>query len=357
MPALSVRAGPEALRILRERGLRVEDVDVVPGASGGPKWLVLAALDRFLFADFFQRRDSSAAPRRPLQLIGSSIGSWRLACLAQRDPAAALERGHRAYIEQRYPRNPPASLVTQVSAAILDALLGRAGVDEILSHPWARLHVVTTECRGIVATERPALQLAGFAIAAGANLLARRTLGWRMRRTVFHAGPGATGFAHLADLPTTHRPLTRENLRAALLASASIPRLLEGVRIPDADGIHRDGGIIDYHLDLDFGEGDGIVLYPHFYPHIVPGWFDKALRWRRANGRNFGRAVLLAPSAEFVARLPHGKIPDRRDFWRFSDEDRIRYWRSVVAASQELADDLQELLATGRLADRAQPLG
>ncbi|HEX5633682.1 MAG TPA: patatin-like phospholipase family protein, partial [Gemmatimonadales bacterium] len=82
------------------------DVDVVPGASGGAKWLVLAGLDRFLFGDFLQ------APReRPLHLIGSSIGSWRMACLAQRDPRAALDRAHAAYLEQRYPRRPAPTLV------------------------------------------------------------------------------------------------------------------------------------------------------------------------------------------------------------------------------------------------------
>ena len=96
MRALTLRAGPDALRIIRERGLRAEDVDVVPGASGGPKWLVLAGLDRFFLGEFFN------APReRPLHLIGSSIGSWRLACLAQRDPLAALARAHEAYLARR----------------------------------------------------------------------------------------------------------------------------------------------------------------------------------------------------------------------------------------------------------------
>ncbi len=30
--SLSLRAGPEALRVIRERGLRAGDVDLVPGA-------------------------------------------------------------------------------------------------------------------------------------------------------------------------------------------------------------------------------------------------------------------------------------------------------------------------------------
>src|SRR5688572_3982892 len=113
-PALTLRAGPAALAILRERGLRAADVDVLPGASGGAKWLAIAGLDRYVFGELL------AAPRdRPLHCIGSSIGSWRMACLAQRDPVAALARGHHAYVhEQRYPPKPTPAVVT--------AVLGRA---------------------------------------------------------------------------------------------------------------------------------------------------------------------------------------------------------------------------------------
>ncbi|HEV2146429.1 MAG TPA: hypothetical protein VGR37_03345 [Longimicrobiaceae bacterium] len=350
--SLTLLAGPDALRTVRERGLRAEDVDVVPGASGGPKWLVLAGLDRFLFGRFLQ------APRtRPLHLVGSSIGSWRLACLAQRDPAAALDRAHRAYVEQRYPPKPPPALVTATSAGILDTLLGPTGAEEILDHPWARLHVLATECRGLFASERAAAQLAAFALAAAGNVLARRTLGLRLRRVVFHACGDRTPFRGLADLPTVHVPLTAQNLKPALLASASIPLVLSGVRVPGApEGVHRDGGILDYHPDLDFGPGEGIVLYPHYYPYVVPGWLDRSLRWRRARPANFRRALLLAPSAEFVARLPHGRIPDRNDFYRLDDAARIRAWRTVVAESERLADELRDLLETDRIAAAVQPL-
>ena len=69
--------------------------------------------------------------------------------------------------------------------------------------------------------------------------------------------------------------------------------VVEGVEIPGRPGeVHWDGGVLDYHLDLDFGPTDGLILYPHFYDHIVPGWFDKALRWRRVKRwRNCNRAA------------------------------------------------------------------
>jgi hypothetical protein len=349
--ALTLRAGPDALGMIRDRGLRAEDVDVIPGASGGAKWLALAGLDRYLFGEFLR------PPRdRPLHLIGSSIGSWRMACLAQRDPVAALARGHHAYVhEQRYSPKPPPREVSAVLARALDTLLGPAGAEEILAHPWARLHVLTAAARGLAASGRRMLLSAGMALAAAGNLVSRRTLALQMRRVVFHSCGDETPFRHLADLPTTHLPLTRDNLRAALLASGSIPLLMEGVRVPGAPGVYWDGGVLDYHLDLDFGATSGLVLYPHFYAHVVPGWFDKGLRWRRAGGANFCRALLVAPSEAFVASLPGGKIPDRRDFYTLNEGERIRRWQDTVDRSAALGDELRELVRSGRVADVTLP--
>jgi len=349
---LTLRAGPQALAHIRERGLRPEDIDVIPGASGGAKFFVLGGIDRFLFSDFLQQ------PRtRLLHAIGSSIGSWRLACLAQRDPGAALARVHHAYIyEQEYTPKPSVREITEVSARVLDRLLGPNGVEEILSHPFVRLHVITAEGRGLAASERKLMLALTLAIAAAANVVSRKALALQLRRSIFHTAGGDTPFGTLADFPTAHHALTRENLRAALLASGSIPTLLAGVALPETPGsLHWDGGTIDYHLDIDFGASDGIVLYPHFYSHVVPGWFDKALRWRRARARNFMRTLLIAPSDEFVASLPGGRIPDRRDFQTFSHVERARRWQTVLDRSAELGEELRELIATGRIADALQP--
>jgi hypothetical protein len=270
---------------------------------------------------------------------------------------AALDRFEAAYVEQRYPAKPSAALVSETSARILEQLLGTSGAAELLSHPWARLHVVTARCRGPLASERRALQLTGLALAALGNALTRRSLPLQLQRVVFHTAGDASPFAGLADLPTVHQALTAENLRPALLASGSIPLVLSGVRIPGAPpGTYRDGGVVDYHLDLHYGPGEGLVLYPHFYPYVVPGWFDKSLTWRRASAANFSRALILAPSAEFVARLPGGKIPDRDDFVRLSDAERIQAWRRVRAESERMGDELRELLATGRLADHVKAM-
>ena len=364
--ALTLRAGPDALALVRERGLRADDVDILPGASGGAKWLVLAGLDRYLFGELLQ------APRdRPMHLVGSSIGSWRMACLAQRDPVAALDRAHAFYVhEQRYssPRATPHE-VSGVLGAALDRLLGATGVAEILAHPWARIHVLTTRARGLAAATRRGALLAGFGLAAAANAITRRSLAAQFRRAIFHSAGDTSPFAGLADLPTEHHALSADTLRPALAASGSIPLLMEGVRIPGVDGLFWDGGILDYHPDLDFGPGTPagdasdrpghLVLYPHFYAHVVPGWFDRQLGWRRVTGAtgsaNFRRALLIAPSDAFVAALPGGKIPDRQDFYDLPDAERVRRWQRVVDASTRLGDELRELVTTGRVADAVRP--
>ena len=350
--ALTLRAGPHALRIIRERGLRPEDIDIFPGASGGAKWLSIAGLDRYLFGEFFR------APRtRPMHLIGSSIGSWRMACLAQKDPLSALARGHNGYIhDQRYSPRPSPREVTEVLTKILDDLLGPDGVEEILSHPWAKVHVITALGTGFAANDRKWSLITALAIAATANFVSRRYLSLQMKRYVFHSAGSDTPFLHLSDLPTTHLPLTRENLRAVLLASGSIPLVLEGVTIPGREGeLHWDGGVVDYHLDLDFGPGDGIVMYPHFFDHIVPGWFDKAIKWRRGTAVNFDRVLLIAPSQEYVRSLPGGKIPDRSDFYSMPEAERIKRWAQANEMSDRLGEEMHELIATGKLADRVQP--
>lgn len=348
---LTLRAGPAALALLRERGLNASDVDVLPGASGGAKWLAIAGLDRYLFGTFLQ------GPRsRPLHTIGSSIGSWRMACLTQNDPLAALGRGHEAYISfQRYSRNPGPREVTDVLTRCLDHLLGPTGAREMVQHPNFRVHVITAEARGAAASDKRVVLATAMAFAAAANLISRRTLALQVRRTIFHTAGDASPFLHLRDLPTVHRTLTAENARDTLLASGAIPLLLEGVRIPDTPGLHWDGGVTDYHLDLDFGTGTGLVLFPHFYDHIVPGWFDKSLPWRRAGAANFSRTLLIAPSREFIARLPGGKIPDRRDFYALTDAQRITRWQQVAEMSSVLGEALHELITTGQVAEAATP--
>jgi hypothetical protein len=157
-------------------------------------------------------------------------------------------------------------------------------------------------------------------------------------------------------LPTRHVPLTEQNALAALHASAAIPAVMQGVRDPHGAprGMYRDGGLADYHFGREIDAADGLTLYPHFYSHLVPGWFDKILPWRRTRGLR--RTLLIAPSAAHVQSLPGGKIPDRNDFASMNDGERITAWRKVVALGERMGDELMELITTGRIAEQARAI-
>jgi hypothetical protein len=118
--------------------------------------------------------------------------------------------------------------------------------------------------------------------------------------------------------------------------------VLEGVAdIPGSPaGTYWDGGLIDYHLHLPYHHREGLVLYPHLTDRIVPGWLDKSMPWRKAAGAWLDNVVLVSPSREYLAKLPHGKLPDRGDFRRFAGDDagRMRYWRAAISESERLAE-------------------
>ncbi|HJL15680.1 MAG TPA: hypothetical protein RMH99_08495 [Sandaracinaceae bacterium LLY-WYZ-13_1] len=347
---LDVLAGPDALAELRARGLDPARVRVLVGASGGPKWLALHGLDRVLFPWLLE------GARAPVHAVGSSIGTWRFACLAAREPLAAIDRFARAYVEeQRYEGRPTPAEVSREAARILDALLGDGGVGPLVTHDRVRLHLVTVRFRHLGALEgRP--QVLGLGLAALLNAMHRGALRASLERVVFDARGDRGPFDPWRLLPTRHVALTEENARDALLASAAIPGVMTGVRDPAGapPGVYRDGGVSDYHFGVEIDPSDGLALYPHFYPHLVPGWFDKRLPWRRTRGLR--RVVLIAPSAAWVASLPGGKIPDRTDFERLSTDERVSIWRRVLARGEALGEAFASLVEGGRIAERARPL-
>ncbi|HEX7479340.1 MAG TPA: hypothetical protein VF331_16170 [Polyangiales bacterium] len=348
---LSIAAGPDALALLRERGLRAGDVRVLVGASGGPKSLVLHGLDHVLFPWLL----TGASERTPVHTVGSPIGSWRLSCVALPDPVAALDRLKEAYIEQRYGPAPTPGEVSAEGERIFAQLLGGQNIDTLLANPKLRMHVITTRFKHLGAREGRAEKLA-IALAALGNAAHRRVLGAFVERVVFDAANDPGPFAPWRELPTRHAELRAENLHAALMASAAIPAVMAGVIDPPhaPRGTYRDGGITDYHFGHEIDPPEGLALYPHFYSQLTPGWFDKALSWRRTRGLR--RMIVLAPSARYVASLPGGRIPDRVDFVKMSDSERIAAWRTVIARRRELGDMFGELVASGRIAHVATPL-
>ncbi|MEG1092812.1 MAG: patatin-like phospholipase family protein, partial [Acinetobacter sp.] len=54
-PALQIRVGRLARQLIQSEGLQAEQVDIVPGAAGGPKGIGIQGLDQAIFGEFFAR--------------------------------------------------------------------------------------------------------------------------------------------------------------------------------------------------------------------------------------------------------------------------------------------------------------
>ncbi len=332
---IRLRAGSRALAHLHEYGLAPRNIACIPAAAGGPKGLALIPFDRWLFGEWLPK--AGAKPT----LLGASIGAWRMAAAAQRDPLAALDRLAHAYVEgQRYRKDVGPE---EVAAAIVQ-------LAESVARPWdpdpaVPLRVLVSRAVGPLAgrTSRGA-----FGRVILANTIARERMARHLNRHVFASGPQSP----LDDLwqdafATRQHALTRENCVPALTASGSIPMICDAVThipgLPDAQ--YWDGGLIDYHIHLPYERLPGVTLYPHFIEGLVPGWLDKFLPWRR---QGFGRGsawlssmLLVAPSEALLARLPNNKLPDRKDFYHYGTDHPAREaaWRRAMGECQRMADE------------------
>ena len=338
--ALQVILGKTAAQTISREGWQADHFSLLVGASGGPKWFILSHLDRYLFGDFLQGGSAR------LTTLGSSIGAWRNACFAMPDPAAAIGRLEQGYLHQRYETRPSAAEVSDTSLGTLNEVLGIDGVDRLIANQRINTHIITARGRGPAGSRSTPVLAGGMAAAALGNTVNRRLLRHAFQRVVFHSAPEHNPGLSYHDFHTAYVPLDRDNAAAALHASGSIPFVLTGERdIAGAPpGQYWDGGIIDYHFDLDQYHGEGLILYPHFRADLTPGWFDKFLPWRKAAISEIDKLVLLCPSDALVADLPQGKIPDRRDFTRMQHEDRVNYWLTCVERNKALAEEFHALV-------------
>ncbi|MBC3376233.1 patatin-like phospholipase family protein [Pseudomonas sp. SWRI92] len=347
-PALTLKAGPRAFQRIRQAGLKPADVGILPGAAGGPKALGIQGLDLALFGEWLP-----AAPRER-SLIGASVGSWRFASACLPDAAEGIRRLGSLYNEQSFAKGVTMAGVSQSSQRMLNDLLDGRDLS-ILDNPHYRLNIMVVKSHGSLALDHRARLGLGLSSVIADNLRGRARLSRHFERLIVHDPRLAPPLHPLTDFPSRFVPLVAGNLRQALLASGSIPMVMEGVRdLPGAGaGTFRDGGLLDYHLDLPYS-GEDIVLYPHFTDRVIPGWFDKGLPWRRGNVERLQDVLLLAPSREYLSRLPFGKLPDRNDFKRFMGDDasRRKYWSTAMDESRRLGDEFLELAANGGLSER-----
>lgn len=351
--ALRLYAGPAARQHIEQHGLRPPDVGVIPAAAGGPKGLILGPLDRFLFGHWLPQSS------QPVDLVGASIGAWRMATACLNHTVAAFERLEHDYIRQHLAppagrKRPSAAQVSRQFGENLRLFYG-GRLSEVLQHPRYRLHIVTSRGRHLLRRQGSLRTPLGYLGAFATNALHRPALGGWLERVVFSSL--AAGSAQAVPLPfdaqdfrSRQVPLSEANFMDALQASCSIPFLLNPVHsIAGAPpGAYWDGGITDYHLHLRYQPraASPIVLYPHFQRQVVPGWFDKLWQRRHLASPALDAMLVIAPNPAWVATLPQGKLPDRTDFTAYGNDlaARVSAWSSATAASQRLADEWAQWL-------------
>lgn len=356
MKALQIFAGQRAFVHLQTNGLNPTDVRAIPAAAGGPKGLTLLPLDRFLFGEWLSQS------AQPIDLIGASIGAWRMAAAMLNSPAVALAALEHAYIHQEFDVPPGRKTPTKehVSERFAEGIHGMFGEREleVLNHPRYRLHVLTSRGRHLLRRDTRVRSPLGYAGAFFTNVVSRKAMSAWIERAVFsshsaHAWP--LPFAS-NDYRTRRYDLSVANFASVVQASCSIPFVLNAVHdiAGAARGAYWDGGITDYHLHLDYRvacetEPKGVVLYPHFQRAVVPGWLDKSLRWRHGSTHFLDDVIVLAPRPEWVATLPNKKLPDRADFTTYGRDvkARVAVWQTAVAESARLRDEFAAWLAAG----------
>ncbi len=349
---LRVIAGPRAAAAIRSNGLSADQVGAVFGASGAAKWLGICGLDQAIFGRWLN------AAQDEILLHGTSVGAFKLAAACRQDAHGSLQALADAYIEQSYPDGADADAIDRETSKILDVIFNDGGAAEILSHPTLRYSCGTALTRGMMASNSKVLQYLGAGRAMLTNALGRNAHRSVMQRVVF-ADPRAAFPLKAKDAyGETCIALSEDNLRDAVRASGSIPIMMHAVRdiAGGPEGVYVDGGVVDYHpVPGWFWDSEDLILYPHFYPYLKAGWFDKYYP-RVAKAHLLENVVLLAPSEYHLQSLDLGRIPDRRDFLSMAAEDdkRMALWRDATEKSALLGEAFLEMVASGDIAGQLE---
>lgn len=356
---LKVQAGAKAIQEIKEKGFAQNMVKMMLGASGGPKWLILTELDKYLVGEFFEGRNT------PLHLLGSSIGSWRFACYARKNPLEALETFKTNYVNFAHEYinkgdvKKDRELFTNLTKELLNSFTGKTseGLSEIINSPIFKINFIAAGSKGLLNSEQKLPLFLGLTAAALVNMLSRKGLKYFFKRAMFYSDDQSP-FYNINDLPTERIQLSSENLSNALFSSGSIPLGtygIKGLSKINPDRVYRDGGIIDYHFNIKTELNEGIILYPHFYDFALPGWFDKITKTRKVSPENYERVVMISPGEELIRKLPYQKIPDRKDFEKMDFETRVKYWNKVVDLGKYIVEDFHEMIVKEDIFFRLKP--
>lgn len=348
MTLLHYRAGARALRRIRDRGLTADDVRVLLAPAAGPKWLAVVGLDRALL-------QSGLLDGPGTTLVGASAGAWRSFALSAKDPHKAHARLCEDYLVQRFSSRDDAHTISAAYRALLSRVFGDEDVRHAVANPSQHLALLAARARRGTGARARSVQMAALGAAAVCNAATSRSQGLFFERTVFASGPDAK-----VGGPAVRVPLTVDNARQVLLASASVPLVMAAVAAPEGarEGHYLDGGLTDYHVAHPVDAAGGVALMFVHQRRLIPSWFDKQLPHRKPHKHWLRDVLQVYPSDAWVASLPGGAVPTREDFTRLSDapETRIQRWREAVARSEELGEQFLSDVQSGRLEDLVAPI-
>lgn len=343
-----IQAGKSALHHIKKNGLSPNDITSIPAAAGGPKWISLFAFDKYLIREWFQDRTT------PLYLFGASAGAWRMLCYAMPDPLDAIDRFLKAYVEQSYPSFPTPSEVSRKVEEIVQHILEDHSPDIFSIENVMQLHVISSMTH--FDKKKQSKYRRHFLRIALKNSISRKLLSSELERIVF---TNSASQNIIQDrFKTTYIPFDKNNVIPALRSTGTIPMLMEPVEnINGLQGMLWDGALIDYHIGLDY-KPEGLILYPHFSKRIIEGWFDKFAPWRKFKSKVTNRLIIISPSDAFVRSMPDAKIPDRKDFKTYfeNNDQRIQNWYKVAKMGDEMAAEFDYYWKNNKLHEIIQPI-
>jgi len=293
-------------------------------------------------------------------LAGASAGAWRCLTMACRKPLEAHEKLRLAYSRNVFTVADTPTTVGQALKKNVDDFLGPQDIEFILDHPVFDLAVHTVRGRGPAASENRKIQAAALVAAALLNVMSPKGVEGFFERVVFFSGLDGPKFLTNCFHGRPVRLSTR-NFRMAALATGCLPYVVAGVKNVSGapPGVYRDGGLTDYQLNQDYCPGDsGLTLFFHYQERIVPGWFDKTLKWRTPPKGSLNRVLQVYPSPAFIKLLPDQRLPDRNDFSMFVNDpaERIRRWDKVSEKSEVLGETFMNHVESGKIKYLVQPL-
>jgi hypothetical protein len=351
---LRVGAGPAALSRLRDSGLAAADLAVVVGPATGPRWIVVAGIDRALADSRWLNKG------RDLWLWGASAGAWRFAALAQPDPSDAIRRFQESYAGMHFTRPLDRE---QVRGEIERALGGFLPRDVESRDALARgsqgpkLAVVTVRQRAALEGMEKTIYLTSLLLNFFHSSAGRVTT----ERVVFHSPMQPPPPLCEPGFPGRGVALTAANIEKALLASGSVPfKAMPVTRIPGAPrGSYQDGGFLDYHINSSLfpGRDDRLQLLITQPGKILARWLDRFTPWRGLPAAGLDRLVVVQPSPEIIDRLPGRRLPSRKDWEEIPDrKERLEIWNRALETCLPLGEIFMNAVLSGAVGRMAEPL-